>query len=186
MLGLMLPGVAQCGEWGPIGPGPCISRTQVVQGLQNAFSALTASTGDLLDFEEAVLWSDGGMKPRLIAYIPPHIASEFIPRLRQLLAGEEVEIPAGGLWIGEDITGFLPPGAYSIRVRKIKGELKMAFINAEGEEVKATQAKVDQTAQVPENVKKIPFSVTVLVGNPSKCWYVRVGPIEGGAHFEWN
>ncbi len=181
---IILSSSAQCGPFGPLGPGPCINRDQIVQGLQAAFSSFTASAEDLLDFEKAVLWSDGtpGL-PRLIAYIPPHPISNFIPLTKQLLAGEKVEVPVGGLWVGDDPTSFLPPGAYKIRVRIRDDKAEMAFINSAGEEVRTSPAKVDKSIPPPE---KITFQLTVIISNPSKCWYVKIGPIEGGAHYEWG
>lgn len=181
---MIFSSLAQCGPFGPLGPGPCIDRGQIEQGLQAAFSSFTASAEDLLDFEKAVLWSDGtpGL-PRLIAYIPPHPVSDFIPLTKQLLAGEKVEVPVGGLWVGDDPTDFLPRGAYKIRLRMRDDKAEMVFINSAGEEVRTSPAKLDKNIPPPE---KITFQLTVIISNPSKCWYVKIGPIEGGAHFEWN
>ncbi|MDW8031886.1 MAG: hypothetical protein RMJ29_08775, partial [Candidatus Bipolaricaulota bacterium] len=90
----------------PKGPGPCgrigwpcIDRSQIIQGLQNLFAGLTASTADLLDFERAVFWTDGG--PRQIAYIPPDLASGLWDRVQQLNDGETVEAPFGGLYLAQ-------------------------------------------------------------------------------------
>jgi len=176
---VILRGMAQCGEWGPLGPGPC--REHIVQGLSNAFAGFAASTDDLFDFEKAVLWSDGTPgPPRLIAYIPPHPNSSFLPLVKELLAGEKVEIPLGGIWVGADPTGFLPPGAYKMR---LTSDEKISFINSAGEEVRKVPAKVDRSKPAPE---KITFELTVVISNPSKCFYIKIGPLEGGAHWEWD
>jgi hypothetical protein len=169
---VMLKGMAQCSEWGPLGPGPC--REQIVQGLSNAFAGFAASTEDLMNFEKAVLWSDGAS--RLIAYIPPHPNSSFLPLVKEFLAGEKVEVPLGGLWVGEDPTGFLPPGAYKMR---LTSDEKVSFINSAGEEVRKSHARVDRSKPAPE---KITFELTVVVSNPSHCWYVKIGPFEYGTH----
>jgi len=179
VLVLALSGVTQGypGDVCPPGPMPCIgsmaqdnplARHNIVKMLQNQFAGFTASTEDLLNFEEAVFWSDGG--PRLIAYIPPHPASEFVPRLRKLLAGEEVEVPVGGFYIAEDATGLVPSGAYKIRLR---GE-KAVLINSAGEEVTMLKASVDKSklGQIPEKVQKIPFALTIV---NNWCGSVSIG-----------
>jgi hypothetical protein len=174
---LAVPGVTQIPADCRPSYVPCIDRGQLVQGLQNEFSALTASTEDLLDFEKAVFWSDGG--PRQIAYIPPHPASGIWDRVRQLRAGEKAEVPCGGLYIAEDATGLFPfklPTALKLRLR---GD-KVVLINSEGDEVMAMPAVLDLTTPLPEK-PDIKFSVEIL-GN-KWCVKVRITGIgEASAH----
>jgi len=173
---LAVPGVTQIPADCRPSYVPCIDRGQLVQGLQNEFSALTASTEDLLDFEKAVFWSDGG--PRQIAYIPPHPASGIWDRVRQLRAGEKAEVPFGGLYIAEDATGLFPfklPAALKLRLR---GD-KVVLINSEGDEVMAMPAVLDLTTPLPEK-PDIKFSVEVR-GNwwCFKAKIVAIGEFEG-------
>jgi hypothetical protein len=180
VMGLAIRGVTQgypgdvCGA----GPVPCINRSAVVQGLQNAFAGLTASTEDLLDFEQAVFWSDGG--PRQLAYIPPDPASGIWDRVRQLRAGENVEVPFGGLYIVEDATGLFPFKLPAVLKLRLRGD-KVILINTGGDEVMAMPAVLDLTTPLPEKPGRVKFSVEVL-GNK---WCVRIKVVcvgEASAH----
>ena len=170
VMGLAMPGATQIENPPSIGCGkpsiPCIDRFALVQGLQNEFAGLTASTEDLLDFEKAVYWSDGG--PREIAYIPPHPASGIWERVQQMRAGENVEIPFGALYIVRDDTGLFPfklPASVKLRLR---GD-RVILIDSEGQELMTWPAIVDRTTPLPEK-PNLKFSVEVL-GNK---WCVRV------------
>lgn len=149
-----------------------------MKALENQFAALTASTEDLLDFEHAVFWSDGG--PRQIAYIPPDPASGIWDRVRQLRAGENVEVPFGGLYIAEDATGLFPfklPAVFKLRLR---GD-KVILINTKGDEVMAMPAVLDLTTPLPENAERVKFSVEVR-GN-KWCVKIKITAIgEASAH----
>ena len=202
VVGLAMPGVTQPypGDCPPI--GPCVDRFQLVNGLQNAFAGLTAGTEDLLDFERAVFWSDG--VPRQIAYIPPDPASGLWDRVRQLRAGETVEIPFGGLYVaqGRSLLGQ-PPLAFKIRLRGSKDHAEAVFINVKGEEVIALPATLDLENPIPCEDLKPAFSVEILdwgecplarswsgsdttLGGKG-CASARIlGIGEISIHFEWN
>ncbi len=160
MMGLILPGIGQPAGCPPLTEVPCIDRAKVVQGLQNAFAALTASTEDLLDFEKAVYWSDGG--PRQIAYIPPHPASGFWDSLQRLRAGEKVDVPFGGLYVVEDAKAVFKlkklPAALKLRLRG--DDKRVAFINSEGDVVMTRPVREPDT--LPDPLPNyVPFSVEI-------------------------
>jgi len=170
---LAVPGVTQIPADCRPSYVPCIDRGQLVQGLQNEFSALTASIGDLLDFERAVFWSDGG--PRQIAYIPPDPASGLWDRVQQLKEGETVEAPFGGLYIAqwkgaESILGQFPL-ALKMRLKGNKDQAKVALINAAGEEVLAVPATLDLADPTP--CGKPQFSVEVIDHRGGECPFAR-------------
>lgn len=173
---LAMPGISQCGDY-PHPIYPCINRGQLVQALQNAFAGLTASTEDLLDFEQAVFWSDGG--PRQIVYIPPHTASGIWDMVRQLRSGEKVpDVPFGGLYVIEDATGlfkFKTPAAVKLRLRDGN---RVVFINSEGEELMAIPAKLDLTTPIPQDLSKVIFTVEIRNNWCAKIKIICVAEIE--------
>ncbi len=159
-LGLAMPGATQPSpDCPPVGI-PCVDRVELVKGLQNAFAGLTASTEDLLDFEQAVFWSDGG--PRQIIYIPPHTASGIWDIARRLRAGEKIpDIPFGGLYVIEDATGlftFRTPAAVKLRLRDGN---RVVFVNSEGDEVMTIPANLDLTTPIPQNPSRAIFTVEI-------------------------
>lgn len=103
--------------------------------------------------------------PRQIAS-PPHPASGIWDRVRQLRAGEKVEVPFGGLYIAEDATGLFPFKLPAVLKLRLRGD-KVVLINSEGDEVMAMPATFDRTTPLPEK-PDIQFSVEVL-GNNMVC-----------------
>lgn len=106
-----------------------LSRSRIVSGLQAAFSAVLTASGEtiLLDEERALLLSEFGGS---LAFAPLH--PSYWPRVEELFKamaeGQEVTIPAGGLYVIEPITikgqeGFnfsLDRGPYLLRWAKDK------------------------------------------------------------------
>lgn len=207
VIGLAIRGVTQ--GYDPCAnarPGiPCINRSQLVQGLQNEFASLTASTEDLLDFERAVFWSDG--IPRQIAYIPPDPASGLWDRVNQLRNGENVEVPFGGLYVaqGKSLLGQ-PPLTLKMRLKGNKDHADIVFINAEGEEVIKVPANLDLrdptescgiagTFRPKFSVEILDYGECPLARSRSDattlggkgCLTIKICCLgEGSAHFEWN
>jgi len=183
VLGVLLALVVVVG-YGQVGGNP-FARPNIVKMLQNQFAPFALKAEDRLDFDSAVLWSDGG--PRLIGYVPPHPESAFLSQVQQLLGypGKKEPIWLGGLYVGEDRTGRLPPGAYIMR---LVGERAVLY-NAAGKEVAALKARVDRTRTLPEKLERIPFELTIITpAEPMapRCFVTRIGNglivIEYGLH----
>lgn len=141
------------------------ARPDVVQMLQEQFAELeaVATKGELLDFGMAVIWSD---ESRVMAFIPPHsvAAPEILSRKRQLRAGEEVDVPFGGLYVGKDLTRLLPVGAYRILVRRSgRATFEAVFINSAGDVMLKTPARVDTSIPLPERLEVSRFRVEIIV-----------------------
>jgi hypothetical protein len=115
MMGLALPGVTQGypGDGCPAGPVPCInrsavvsqqtnplpSRSQIVNGLNQAFATLTATAGVVWNFDASVLLSTHKFTG---AFVP--LSKEDFERseetLADMLRGKPGFAPLGGLYVG--------------------------------------------------------------------------------------
>lgn len=82
-----------------------LSRSRIVSGLRAAFSAVLTASGEtiLLDEEKALFLSE--FKGSLV-FVPLH--HSYWPRVEELIKamdeGQEVAIPAGGLYVIEPVT----------------------------------------------------------------------------------
>lgn len=103
VMGLAMPGATQGGD---------LSRQNIVGSLQNLFSTLTASEGDVLDTQGAVFYSHPEVT---IGFAILDRVSKSWALMEDLLAGQRVIPALGGIYVVDDTTGFLKVGRYVVR-----------------------------------------------------------------------
>lgn len=143
---LAVPGVTQ--RYPAAGqPTPTLSRQNIVGSLQNLFSTLTASEGDVFDIQGAVFYSHPEVT---IGFAILDRASKSWALMEDLLAGQPVTPTIGGIYVVEDSTGFLKPGRYIV---KAINQNQVALFDMDE----------NQIALGKLQIKRLPQ----LVGNPS-------------------
>lgn len=99
------------------------TRGQIVKGLDQVLSGLsvtiTASTGDILDVDNAVFYSDPDILS--LALIPLHPASPSLEKIAELVEGKDPDlvVPFAALYLEGEWPGLpeLAPGTYILKLK---------------------------------------------------------------------
>ncbi len=154
VMGLAMPGATQQNP---------LSRGQIIQGLSVLLpGTLTAAEGNILNIEGAVFYSHPEVT---LGFAIPDRLSKSWALIEELLVGQEVNPMLGGIYVVEDLTGFLKPGWYIVRAIN---QNQVALFSVDGDQVAFGKLQIRRLVQVVENP-----SITQVQLSHASPWCAR-------------